>query len=139
MGAGLQQEAGSTAWCQLSPRRARCHLPLSGWLLLRRCWFMCQAAGPKLIQPWAARQALHPTPLPRLPSAGTLLPTAVRMMKRNPEVAMAAAVPMLAGVRCDLDLGEIPAVQCEAPLAWLLRSLYRSLYAVNAGLALPSA
>lgn len=36
---------------------------------------------------------------------------------------MAAAVPMLAGVRCDLDLGEIPAVQCEAPLAWLLRAL----------------
>ncbi|KAL4444093.1 hypothetical protein ABPG75_011830 [Micractinium tetrahymenae] len=40
---------------------------------------------------------------------GTLLPTAVRMMKRNPEVAMAAAVPMLAGVSLDLSghVGEL--------------------------------
>lgn len=32
--------------------------------------------------------------------AGTLLPTAVRMLKRNPEPALAAAAPMLAAVRC---------------------------------------
>ncbi|KAL4419436.1 hypothetical protein ABPG77_006363, partial [Micractinium sp. CCAP 211/92] len=40
---------------------------------------------------------------------GMLLPTAVRMMKRNPEVAMAAAVPMLAGVSLDLSghVGEL--------------------------------
>lgn len=51
----------------------------------------------------------QPSPSPKtgarllcLPVAGTLLPTVVRMMKRNPEVAMSAAVPMLAGVRCAL-------------------------------------
>ena len=32
--------------------------------------------------------------------AGTLLPTAVRMLRRNPEPALAAAAPMLAAVRC---------------------------------------
>ena len=35
--------------------------------------------------------------------AGTLLPTAVRMLRRNPEPSLAAAAPMLAAVRLDLS------------------------------------
>jgi hypothetical protein len=35
--------------------------------------------------------------------AGTLLPTAVRMLRRNPEPALAAAAPMLASIRLDLS------------------------------------
>ena len=74
----------------------------------------------------------------------TLLPTVVRMTKRNPEPALAAAAPMLAALRCGRAggqrAGRAPVLTPSRLVAWLvgLSHLDASLgsFAVDASNAL---